>query len=155
MDGDGADAPQRSGARRQGQPVEQRLGRAPVVQLEGKHPAAGAQLALGDGELGVAGQARVVDGVDAAALEVARQGERVGRVPLHAHVERRDAAQHQEGALRGERAAGVDLHPADFRDQVGPADHRAGEHVRMAADPLGQGLHDEVRAELDGPAQPR
>ena len=113
-----------------GQRVEEGRGRGTIAEIEGEHPAAGAQDPLCDGELRVARQARVVDRANRVlALQETSHSQRALGVTLHAHVQGGKAAQDQERAHRSHAAAGVDLHAADGRDPSRVADDHTAEHI--------------------------
>ena len=136
-----------------------RPGRAAAGDLEGEHPAAGArpELAARDGVLRMAREAGVEDAAHAVlTLEprgecrgVAARGARPGPPSV------RMPAQHEERLERAERGARLDLDALDRGDRaVGPGDD-AGDQVAVAAEELRRGLDDEVRAELERPADVR
>ena len=74
---------------------------------------------------------------------------------LHPDREGRDAAQDEERVERCERRAGIDLDALDRGDPLLRADDDAGEHVAVAAQVLRRRLDDEVRPELERPADVR
>ena len=68
---------------------------------------------------------------------------------VHAHVQRLEAAQDEEGAERRHDAARVDAHRADGLDVGAPPGHDAGDDVGVAAQPLGGRFDDQVDPELE------
>src|SRR5690242_8874178 len=126
-------------------------GRVQVARdLEGHHPAEAPHLLAGDLMLGVAGQAGVMHPRDAR-MAGEKLGHRlgVGVLPLHAQGEGLEAAHQQVGREGIDHRAGDALEPPDAADQVGGAEHRAGQQVIEAAQVLGGGMHHEVDAPLE------
>ena len=151
------DAAERGRQLRQRQGVDERAARvASARELEREHPAAGPQLAGRDLVLGMAGEGRVVDAGHARlTLEPGGECRRRRRVAVHPDCERREAAQREERRHRRERGAGVDDDAPDPVDEVTPPDGDAGEDVAVAGDVFRRRLDDEVRAQLDRPAEIR
>ena len=74
---------------------------------------------------------------------------------FRADRERQDAAQDQERVERPEGRAGLDLDPVDLgHGRCGSGDD-TGDDIAVAAEELGRRLHDEVRAEVQRPADVR
>ena len=96
-------------------------------------------------------QARVEHPADLAArLQPARDRERVGLVPLHAHGERLGAAQHQEAVERRLAAAQRVLEEREAGAQVRiAADDGAADDVGVAVQVLRRRVDDQVGAEIE------
>ena len=127
-------------------------GLAATLDLEGEHPAGGAvpELALGDRELRVAGEAGVQHATHAVlTLEPGGECRGVAAVALGPDREGQDPAQDQERLERPERRAGLDLDALDVGDQRLRPRHHARDEVAVAAQELGRRLDHEIGPELE------
>ena len=102
------------------------------------------------------GQAGIEDTSHAVlTLEPGGECRRGPGVALGAHGEGQDAAQDEEGVERADRGAGVDLDLLDLAHElIAPGDD-AGDDVAVAGQELGRRFHDQVRPELERPADVR
>ena len=153
------DAAERLGAREDADGREEGLrgGQAAADQHEREHPAEALHLALGERVLRVARQARPRHPLD---LRVLREelGDVLGvrRVALHAHVERLQAAQHEEAVERARHAADRVLEEAEaLGERVVAREHRAADDVAVAVQVLRRRVDDDVGAELEGALEVR
>uniref|UniRef100_A0A0N4Z856 Tetratricopeptide repeat protein n=1 Tax=Parastrongyloides trichosuri TaxID=131310 RepID=A0A0N4Z856_PARTI len=93
--------------------------------------------------------ARRQDGADARiGAQAFGQNQGVVLRPLHADVQGLQTAQQQPGGVRVGGRAADGPHLADARHEVRPAHAAARDQVRVAADVFGQGIEDEVGAQL-------
>ena len=158
MHGDGLDAPQGRGARRDGERVEERGRGVAIAQVEREHAAAGTQLR--------AARRPPADGwrdpgtvTDATSGRDSRKRARASALAQCRSMRTCSVSmpRRTRKALNGAAIAPASVSSgADLGDRA-PRRPATGsrDHVRMAADPLGAGLDDEVRAELQRTAQVR
>jgi hypothetical protein len=139
------------------QPADLQRGLFPPTEPERHHAAEAGHLPGRDLVPGVLGQARVEH------LRDPRVGDQevddargVGAVPVHAHAEGLDAAQHEPRVERtGYRAHRV-LVERELLSQFGVAgDQRTADHVGVPAEVLGRRVHHDVGTERDGLLQVR
>ena len=88
-------------------------------------------------------------------LEPGRQCRGGRGVALGPDGEGQDPAQDEEGLERAEGRAGIDLDALDVGDQRPRPGHDPGDHVAVPAEELGRRLGDQVRPELERPADVR
>ena len=121
-------------------------------QLEAHHAAGRAHLAAAELVLGVARQARIVHPLDLGrGLQVSRDRGCIGAVPVHAHGQGLDAAQHEEAVHGpGRPAHGVLVERELLADRGVPRDQGTADHVGVTAQVLGQGVQDDVGPEGEG-----
>jgi hypothetical protein len=124
-----------------------------ALEFEGDHAAGQLHLPAREFALRERGQPRVVADLD---LVVAGQafgdGLGVAAVALHAQRQRLQAAQDEEGVLRGEHGAGhvLDAVEAHLVQRFLRADDGAGDEVAVAAEVFRRRMHDVVGAEFEG-----
>ena len=155
VDHDRVDAAQGCRPLRDPQRIDERTaGRGTAIELDREHPSTAAELPRGNLVLGMRGAWRVPHPAHAGpALQQVREHRRRRLVAFHPERERGDAAQDEERAEGRQRAAGVHVERPDRVDQRAAPGDRTGQHVGVPGDVLRGGLHDEVGAQLEGPAQ--
>ena len=150
------DTPERGGQLGQRQRIDDRAAALPATDdLDGQHPAgdAGAELADRDVVLGVARKAGIQDTQHAVlTLEPGRQCRGGPGVAIDPHGERQDPAQDEEGIERTDGGPRIDLDLLDLPDEVGSAGDDPSDDVAVPRQELRRGLDDEIRPELERPA---
>ena len=150
---------QRHSHRHQVQGVHQlHAGGTAPLDLEGQHTAEVAHLAAGDVMAGMVDQAGIVDLLHGGVvIQELCNGLGVGAVLLHTDLQGLQAAEDQEGAEGIHHCAGHILQAEHtyLIAEFGGAHHKARDHVAVAVQVLGGGVHHHVCAQLQRPLEVR